>query len=105
MAKRLRVELFEQIRRARRLQPEVPIRELARRFGTHRRTVREALGSAVPPPRKPVVRPSPVLDRWKATIDAWLEHATVGESTVRRYIAEARRRQPTVLVEVKVPQW
>ena len=43
MAKRLKVELFEQIRRARRREPELSIRELARRFGTHRRTVREAL--------------------------------------------------------------
>lgn len=121
--------LFEQIRRARRREPDVSIRDLARRFGTHRRTVREALASAVPPPRRPVVRPSPVLDPWKPTIDAWLdadrgaprkqrhtarrvwqrlvdEHqAQVGESTVRRYVAEVRRRQPAVLVEVKVPQW
>ncbi len=74
------------------------------------------------------MRPSPVLDVWKATIDGWLEadreaprkqrhtarrvwqrlvdehDAQVGESTVRRYVAEARRRQPAVLVEVKVPQ-
>jgi transposase len=129
MAKRSRVVLFEQIRRARRLEPEVSVRELARRFGTHRRTVRDALKSATPPPRKPMVRPSPVLDVWKPTIDAWLEadreaprkqrhtarrvwqrlvdehHADVGESTVRRYVAEVRRRQPAVLVEVKVPQW
>jgi prepilin-type processing-associated H-X9-DG protein len=129
MAKRSRVVLFEQIRRERRLEPDVSVRELARRFGTHRRTVREALKSAVPPPRRPVVRPSPVLDVWKPTIDAWLEadreaprkqrhtarrvwqrlvdelHAQVGESTVRRYVAEVRRRQPAVLVEVKVPQW
>jgi transposase len=129
MAKRLRVELFEQIRRARRLEPEVSVRELARRFGTHRRTVREALASAVRPARKTVVRSSPVLDEWKPTIDAWLEadrsaprkqrhtarrvwqrlvderQAQVGESTVRRYVAEARRCQPPVLVEVKVPQW
>jgi hypothetical protein len=66
MAKRSRVELFEQIRRARRLEPEASIRESARRFGTHRRTVREALVSAVPASRKAVVRPSPVLDPWKA---------------------------------------
>ncbi len=129
MAKRSKVELFEQIRRARRREPELSIRELARRFGTHRRTVREALASAVPPPRKEVVRPSPVLDVWKPTIDAWLEadreaprkqrhtarrvwqrlvdehQAQVGESTVRRYVAEVRRRQPAVLVAVKVPQW
>jgi hypothetical protein len=73
MAKRSRVVLFEQIRRERRLEPDVSVRELARRFGTHRRTVREALKSAVPPQRRPVVRPSPVLDVWKPTIDAWLE--------------------------------
>lgn len=129
MAKRVKVELFEQIRRARRVEPGVSIRELARRFETHRRTVREALASAVPPPRKEVVRRSPVLDGWKATIDGWLEadreaprkqrhtarrvwqrlvdehQAQVGESTVRRYVAEVRRRQPAVLVAVKVPQW
>jgi hypothetical protein len=121
--------LFEQIRRERRLEPEVSVRELARRFGTHRRTVRDALKSATPPPRKPMVRPSPVLDVWNPTIDAWLDadgealrkqrhtarrvwqrlvdehHADVGESTVRRYVAEVRRRQPAILVEVKVPQW
>ena len=43
------MELFEQIRRARRDDPDVSVRELARRFGTHRRTVRDALVSAVPP--------------------------------------------------------
>ena len=47
-----RVELFEQIRRARRDDPGVSIRELARRFETHRRTVRDALVSPVPPVRK-----------------------------------------------------
>ena len=104
------------------------IRQLASRFGTHRRTVRDALASPLPPARRPVVRASPVLDGWKATIDGWLEadreaprkqrhtarrvwqrfvdehDAQVGESTVRRYVAEARRRQPAVLAEVKVPQ-
>lgn len=67
------MELFEQIRRAQRLDPELSIRQLAVRFGTHRRTVRDALRSAVPPPRKQVVRPSPAMDRWKATVDGWLE--------------------------------
>jgi transposase len=128
MTKRVRVELFEQIRRARRVEPDASIRELAKRFGTHRRTVRDALASPVPPARKPVVRASPVLEGWKPIIDGWLEadreaprkqrhtarrvwqrlvdehHAQVGESTVRRYVAEARRRQPAVLAEVKVPQ-
>jgi transposase len=129
MARRLKVELFEQIRRARRRDPSVSIRELSRRFGTHRRVVREALECAVPAPRRPVTRSSPVLERWKPIIDGWLEadreaprkqrhtarriwqrlvdeyHAEIGESTVRRYVAEVRRRHPMVLAEVMVPQW
>ena len=73
MAKRSRVELFEQIRRARRDDPDVSIRELASRFGTHRRTVRDALVSSVPPPRKQYPsRSAPVLDEWKPIIDRWL---------------------------------
>ena len=129
MAKRSRVELFEQIRRARRDDPDVSIRELASRFGTHRRTVRDALVSAVPPPRKQYPpRAAPVLDEWKPVIDRWLledreapvkqrhtarriwqrlvsEHgAVVGESTVRRYVAAAKRDLPAVIAEVKVPQ-
>src|SRR5207248_2557327 len=51
-----RVELFERIRRDKRLEPGVGQRELARRHGVHRRTVRLALGRAVPPERKPPVR-------------------------------------------------
>lgn len=47
-----RVELFERIRRDKRLEPGLSQRELARRYGTHRRTVRAALTSAVPPRRK-----------------------------------------------------
>lgn len=69
-----------------------------------------------------------MLDPWKPTIDGWLEAdrdvpkkqrhtarriwqrlveehgADVGESTVRRYVGEARRRQPMALREVTVPQ-
>jgi Protein of unknown function (DUF664) len=48
---RSRVELFERIRRDSRVE-HLSIRELADRHGVHRRTVRQALGSAVPPPRK-----------------------------------------------------
>jgi DNA-directed RNA polymerase specialized sigma24 family protein len=48
---RSRVELFEKIRRDRRLD-ELSIRELADRHGVHRRTVRQALAAAVPPPRR-----------------------------------------------------
>lgn len=48
---RSRVELFEQIRRDRR-RGKRSIRELAEKYCVHRRTVRQALDSAVPPPRK-----------------------------------------------------
>ena len=46
-----RVELFEMIRRDRRRE-QLSIRALADKHRVHRRTVREALASAVPPPRK-----------------------------------------------------
>jgi hypothetical protein len=45
------VELFEQIRRDGRLE-QLSIRELAERHKVHRRTVRQALDCAVPPPHK-----------------------------------------------------
>jgi transposase len=128
MAGRSKVELFEQIRRARRDDPSVSIRELARRFSTHRRTVHQALASAVPPPRKVQERSSPVMDQWKPIVDGWLtadltaprkqrhtarriwqrlvdEHqAVVAESTVREYVRGARPRLGFAAVEVTVPQ-
>jgi transposase len=121
------VEQFEEIRRAHDRE-SLGIRALAARFGVHRRVVRQALESAIPPPRKTTVRPAPSLDPWKSTIDSWLaedegvpkkqhhtarrvfqrlieEHgADVGESTVRRYVAEAKARRPVALVRVNVPQ-
>ncbi|MGI5151427.1 IS21 family transposase [Plantactinospora sp. CA-294935] len=68
-----RVEVFERIRRDRRLDPQVSVRELSERHGVHRRTVRQALSSAVPPPRKGRSggRPS-VLAPAKDWIDAML---------------------------------
>ena len=43
--------LFEAIRRDARWE-ELSVRALAKRYGVHRRTVRQALGSPVPPARK-----------------------------------------------------
>ena len=68
---RSRVELFEQIRRDRRT--GLSIRELAEKHGVHRRTVRQALACAVPPPRKEYrPRPRPAIDRYAPVIDGWL---------------------------------
>jgi len=111
-----RVEQFEQIRRDR-AHGGLSIRELARRHGVHRRAVRQALKSAVPPPKRaPERRPAPKLGPYRPIIDEWLqadteaprkqrhtarrvwqrlvdEHgADVSERQVCRYVA-AKRRQ------------
>lgn len=66
-----KVELFAQIRRDARVEG-MSIRALARKHGVHRRTVRQALACAEPPPRKIPERSSPRLDPFKAAIDAML---------------------------------
>lgn len=123
-----RMELFEQIRRDRR-DSKLSIRELAQRHGVHRRTVRQALASAVPPPRKPYRRRvRPAIDDWSELIDSWLiadqqaprkqrhtarrvwqrlvaEHgATMSEATVTRYVRRRRAELGLVEIEVTVPQ-
>jgi transposase len=122
------VELFEQIRRDRRLE-RLSIRELAERHKVHRRTVRQALDSAVPPPRKEYAqRPRPALDAWVAVIDGWLladreaprkqrhtgrrvwqrlvaeRGAVVAEITVSRYVTRRRRELGLDDIEVAIPQ-
>ena len=125
---RSRVELFEQIRKDRRVEG-VSIRELADRHQVHRRTVRQALESAVPPPRKACPqRPRPAIDRirrrdrrlaagrpavprkqrhtarrvWQRLV---AEHgATLSEVTVSRYVARRRTELGLDRVDVAVPQ-
>ncbi|MBC8092702.1 MAG: IS21 family transposase, partial [Pseudonocardia sp.] len=115
------MELFEAIRRDARRE-DLSIRALAERHGVHRRTVRAALASAVPPPRKPrtgVVAPK--LDPARPLIDGMLredltahrkqrhtarrvlarlvdEHGMeqLTYSTVRDYVA---RRRPQIAAE------
>jgi transposase len=124
---RSRVELFEVIRRDARLEG-IGIRALARKHRVHRRTVRQALSSAVPPQRKVPARGCPVLDPWKPLIEAWVttdetlpkkqrhtahriwqrlraEHgAELGESTVRKYVARLRRELGGGIAAATVPQ-
>jgi len=121
-----RVELFELIRAdARR---GMSVRALADKHRVHRRTVRQAIASSVPPERKTAARARPALTAEITTfIDGVLtadkevprkqrhtarriwhrlgsEHgATLAESTVRAYVAE-RRRELGVGVEAFVPQ-
>src|SRR5436190_9115407 len=123
-----RVELFEQIRRDCEREG-LSIRELARRHGVHRRAVRQALASPLPPPRKtPERRPAPKLGPYRPLIDGWLradreaprkqrhtakriwqrlvdEHgAEVSERQVRRYVRIRRRELGEPVDEVFVPQ-
>jgi transposase len=108
-----RVELFERIRREYR-DEEVSIRALAERHRVHRRTVRQALASAVPPACKTPEREAPALGGHEATVRRWLEEdqaaprkqrhtarrvwqrlreeegAQVAESTVRAFVARVR---------------
>jgi transposase len=125
---RSRVELFEQIRRDWRAGGS-SIRELADRHHVHRRTVRQALASALPPPRKEYPpRPRPAIGAYTQVIDEWLladrdvppkqrhtarriwqrlvaEHsATVAEVTVSRYVARRRAELGLDKVQVMVPQ-
>jgi len=123
-----RVELFEQIRRDRDREG-LSGRALAARYGVHRRTVTQALESAVPPVRKrPEGRSAPRLGEFRGLIDEWLiadlvaprkqrhtarrvwrrlvdEHgADVAESTVRDHVRKRRRELGLTVGEVFVPQ-
>jgi len=123
-----RVEQFEQIRRDRDREG-LSVRGLAVRHGVHRRAVRQALASPVPPAKRaPVARPAPKLGSYRGVIDEWLradreaprkqrhtarrihrrlldEHgADVAEVTVRQYVRARKRELGWAVGEVFVPQ-
>ncbi|MBZ6239338.1 hypothetical protein [Streptomyces olivaceus] len=118
-----RVELFEHIRRDVRLDPFLSQRALAKKYGVHRRTVKQAIASAVPPPRKVPRRKFRILDPAVGWIDAMLredlkaprkqkhtverivqrlaeEHDfdQASYSSVRNYV---RKRRPEIVAEEK----
>ncbi len=122
-----RVELFEIIRRDH-LVHKKSVRRISRERSVHRRVVRQALKSAVPPKRKAPEREAPVLtSEICGLLDGWLvgdqasprkqrhtarrmhqrlqrEHGFRGsESTVRRYVGR-RRRELGLKRNVFVPQ-
>ena len=70
-----KVEVFEQIRLARR-DGGLSIRALAVRFGVHRRDVRAALLSPVPPASQRRVRSAPVSGEWRS----WIREVLVSDA-------------------------
>ena len=128
MDRRTKVELFEQLRREYEFGIGT-IAGVAQKFGVHRRQVRQALQSALPPERPVLVRVCPALDPVKPFIDAILladksaprkqrhtahriwnrlrqempEHG-VSASTVRAYVRERKWALGLAGKEICIPQ-
>lgn len=83
-----RVDLFERIRRDRRLDPDVSARVLAKRYRVSRNTVTMALASAFPPPRAAMPGRASALTPMMGVIDEWLREDLTAPAkqrhTVRR---------------------
>jgi len=109
MDRRRKVELFEQIRRDH--AAGETIKGLAKKYGVHRRMVRQAIASAIPPQRKKHERERSKIDAVRDVIDGILEadrqaprkqrhtahriwtrlqeehpETSIAEATVRRYV-------------------
>ncbi len=90
-----RVDSIARIRRAARVKV-LSVRALAIGHGVHRRTVRQALTSALPPERNPRQGVSRRLEPFRAAIDAMLAEDT----TAPRKRRHAARRIPALPIAV-----
>src|SRR5271157_6599176 len=128
MDRRTKVQLFEAIRREY-VHGTGTIQGVSRKLGVHRRMVRQALVSSVPPERKQTVRSRPSLGPVMDFIDGILladerapkkqrhtarriwqrigqerPQASVGEATVRRYVQRRKQELGQVGRETFIPQ-
>ena len=86
-----KVELYEQVRLARR-DEHLSVRALAVRFKVHRREVRAALASPIPEPRKAPERLSPLTGPWRS----WIRDVLVADEAAprkQRHTAERIRER------------